>query len=121
MAIASFALVALDCPDPRSLAEFYSAIVGGEIKDSTASGDWVRLQIPDCADIAFQRDPGHRPPQWPDGAPQQAHLDFDVADLEEGERLVLDLGATKSAVQPSPDEWRVFLDPAGHPFCLVKV
>ena len=121
MAIASFALVALDCPDPRSLAEFYSAIVGGEIKDSTASGDWVRLQIPDCADIAFQRDPGHRPPQWPDGTPQQAHLDFDVADLEEGERLVLELGATKSAVQPSPDEWRVFLDPAGHPFCLVKV
>lgn len=120
MVIASFALVALDCPDPRSLATFYAGIVGGEIMDSTASDDWVRLRVTGSSDIGFQRNPAYRPPQWPDGAPQQAHLDFDVADLDEGERAVIELGAIKAAVQPSPDEWRVFLDPAGHPFCLVK-
>ena len=31
---------------------------------------------------------------------------------------VLAVGAVKASVQPSPDWWRVFLDPAGHPFCL---
>ncbi len=120
MAIASFALVALDCPDPRSLAAFYSGIIGGEIKQSTGSDDWVRLEVRNGSDIGFQRDPAYRPPQWPSGAPQQAHLDFDVTDLDEGERAVIELGATKTDVQPDPEEWRVFLDPAGHPFCLVK-
>lgn len=120
MAIASFALVALDCPDPRSLAEFYRQIVGGEVKQATASDDWIRLEIPNGSDIGFQRDPAYRPPEWPDGTPQQAHLDFDVPDLDEGEQAVLRLGASKADVQPNPGEWRVFLDPAGHPFCLVK-
>ena len=46
-------------------------------------------------------------------------LDFDVDDLDVGERAVLAIGARKSPTQPRPDGWRVFLDPAGHPFCLV--
>ena len=120
MAIATFALVALDCPDPRSLAAFYESVVGGEVKASTASEDWVRLQTRTGSDIGFQRDPAYQPPEWPNGTPQQAHLDFDVPDLDEGEKAVLALGATKAASQPSPDDWRVLLDPAGHPFCLVK-
>lgn len=121
MAFARFALVALDCPDPRALAGFYQGITGGEIKESTASNDWVRLQTGSGADIGFQRDPDYSPPDWPGGRPQQAHLDFDVSDLDEGERCVVALGGTKAEVQPSAGEWRVLLDPAGHPFCLVKV
>ena len=37
-----------------------------------------------------------------------------------GMQAVLALGATKTAEQPGvPDgNWRVYLDPAGHPFCL---
>ncbi len=121
MAIATFSLAALDCADPRSLARFYQAITGGEIKEATASDDWVRLQVPGSSDLGFQRDPDHRPPRWPDGPAQQAHLDFDVTDLDEGERAVVALGAVKADTQPSPDEWRVFVDPAGHPFCLCLV
>ncbi len=120
MTIARFALVALDCPDPRSLAEFYQRIVGGQIRES-ATDEWVRLRLSDGSDLGFQRNDGYQPPQWPDGLPQQAHLDFDVPDLDEGERAVLDVGARKTDTQPSPDEWRVFLDPAGHPFCLCRV
>ena len=118
MPIARFSLAALDCTDPRALAEFYRAIVGGEIKEASASDEWVRLQTGTGADLGFQRDPDHQPPDWPEGG-QQAHLDFDVPDLDAGERAVLALGARKTAVQPAPDDWRVFLDPAGHPFCLV--
>lgn len=121
MAIARFALVALDCPDPHALAAFYQALAGGEITQSTADEDWVRLQTGTGADIGFQRDPSYRPPDWPDGSPQQAHLDFDVPDLEVAEQSVVALGAIKAASQPSPGDWTVFLDPAGHPFCLVKV
>jgi hypothetical protein len=32
---------------------------------------------------------------------------------------VIRLGALKADAQPSPDEFRVLIDPAGHPFCLV--
>ncbi len=121
MPIAEFALVALDCPEPAALAAFYQSIVGGEIKASTASAEWVRLQTPSGSDLGFQRDPGYTAPEWPDGPPQQAHLDFDVPDLDAGERAVIALGAERATTQPSPDEWRVFTDPAGHPFCLCLV
>ena len=46
------------------------------------------------------------------------HLDFEVEGLDSGEEFVVALGATKSAVQPGTT-FRVFLDPEGHPFCLV--
>lgn len=114
--IARLSLTALDCPDPRALAEFYSAITGWEIDDD---GDWVQLRSDGGATLAFQRAPGHRPPAWPgDDQPQQAHLDFDVPDLDVGEERLLALGARKADVQPGTS-FRVYLDPAGHPFCLV--
>jgi hypothetical protein len=57
---------------------------------------------------------------WPGAEhPQQAHLDFEVDDLDAGEAEVLRLGARKPETQPGGDSWRVYLDPAGHPFCLV--
>ena len=121
MTIATFSLVALDCPDPWALAEFYQRIVGGEINPQTADESWVRLDVEGSSDLGFQLDPDYRPPQWPDGLPQQAHLDFDVTDLDAGEAAVLAAGAIKTDEQPRPDRWRVFLDPAGHPFCLVLV
>jgi catechol 2,3-dioxygenase-like lactoylglutathione lyase family enzyme len=119
--IARLSLFALDCPDPRALAEFYAAITGWEIEDDDAEAeeDWVQLRGDGGATLAFQLAPDHRPPQWPSAEhPQQAHLDFDVPDLDAGERDVLALGARKAAVQPGKT-FRVFLDPAGHPFCLV--
>ncbi len=120
MPIATFTLVALDCPDPQRLAEFYQQIVGGRIKVDTAADDWVRLETGSGVDIGFQLDPDHQPPGWPHGDKQQAHLDFDVTDLDAAEAEILAIGAIKATVQPSPDEWRVFLDPAGHPFCLIQ-
>lgn len=116
--IARFGLVALDCPDPQRLAEFYMAITGWEIDFD--NGRWVQLRSDQGATLAFQHAPDHRAPTWPEGdPPQQLHLDFDVPDLDEGEAKVLEIGARKAAVQPS-SEFRVFLDPAGHPFCLVR-
>ena len=48
----------------------------------------------------------------------QSHLDFHVGDLDAAERAALALGARKFDDQPSPENFRVFADPVGHPFCL---
>ena len=115
--IARFSLVALDCPDPQTLAAFYQGVTGWELERD--DGTWVQLRSDSGATIAFQRAPDHQPPVWPSAdRPQQAHLDFDVADLDAAEEQVLALGARKATVQPG-ETFRVFLDPAGHPFCLV--
>lgn len=115
--IARFSVVALDCREPRALASFYSAITGWAVEDG--DDDWVQLRRDSGVALAFQLAPDHEPPVWPSRErPQQVHLDFDVDDLDEAERQVLALGARKAAVQPHPS-FRVFLDPAGHPFCLV--
>jgi hypothetical protein len=45
------------------------------------------------------------------------HLDVVVDDLDAAEKAVLELGATRHEQQPG-ETFRVFLDPAGHPFCL---
>ncbi len=127
MAVASFRLVAIDCPDPRELAAFYGAITGWEIEapdwlDVEAEGlRWLELRSGNGATIAFQRIADFVPPTWPGGThPAQLHIDFDVDDLDAGEVAVVALGASKADAQPDPDEFRVFFDPVGHPFCLVR-
>ena len=121
-------LTAIDCPDPMALAGFYSALTGWPL-DATSEEleeiealevvTWVQLRSDVGATLAFQRVDGYRAPQWPgQERPQQLHLDFDVPDLDAAEEQVLALGATKHAVQPG-ESFRVYLDPVGHPFCLV--
>ncbi|MBT8249589.1 MAG: VOC family protein [Acidimicrobiia bacterium] len=111
-------LVALDCPDPLELAGFYRDLTGWPIDH--ISEDWVELDAGAGVTIACQKVEDFTPPEWPGSThPQQLHLDFDVSDLDEGEARALEVGAKKTDVQPKPDSWRVFLDPVGHPFCLV--
>ena len=112
-------VVAFDCPDPTALAEFYTALTGWPADPEDIGSEWVQLISDGGMTLAFQRADEWTPPSWPGGAhPQQAHLDLDVADLDEGEQQVLALGARKAAFQPGTT-FRVFLDPVGHPFCLV--
>ena len=119
-AIARMRSVVLDCPDPGALAGFYRELVGGDI--TYADDEWVNLRDGDAVLLSFQRVADYRAPEWPDGQPpQQFHLDLTVDDVATAEPQVLELGATKHAVQPGDAEggnFRVYLDPAGHPFCL---
>ena len=116
-AIAKFTVTAVDCREPRVVAEFYSALTGTPIVRT--DDDWYQLAAaPGGVALAFQLAPDHVPPQWPSAEhPQQMHLDFDVPDLDAGEAQVLAIGARKHEHQPGTT-FRVFLDPAGHPFCL---
>ena len=80
----------LDCPDPRALASFYGEVLGMR-----------------------------GPPRWPDPEhPQHEHLDIRVFDVDAAEQAVLALGPTRPPTEHE-NGFRVFTDPAGHPFCLV--
>lgn len=110
--------VVLDCREPKALADFYAGVFGGDI--TAEEDDWVVLTDPTGRRLAFQRAPEHRPPTFPDPAgSQQFHLDIRVDDVDDAEDQVLALGATRVPDAPGEDDFRVYRDPAGHPFCLV--
>ncbi|MFT3853413.1 MAG: VOC family protein [Ilumatobacteraceae bacterium] len=50
--------------------------------------------------------------------PQQLHLDIRVDHIDDAEEAVTALGARRVPALRETG-FRVFLDPAGHPFCLV--
>lgn len=109
--------VVLDCPEPRELAQFYAALLGGEIIEEESDAEWVALLDPQGRRLACQLSPDYKPPKFPDPeASQQIHLDVMVRDIEVAEPAVLNLGA--KLVQRT-DDFRVYTDPVGHTFCLV--
>ncbi|GAB3971453.1 VOC family protein [Plantactinospora veratri] len=113
--------VVIDCPDPRALAGFYSELLGLPVDDRGADDDdgWVVLggEPGQHPRLAFQKAVNLREPRWPDPhRPQQFHLDVTVDDIETAEAKALALGATR--LPGSGQGWRVYADPAGHPFCL---
>ncbi len=115
MAIARFPSIVIDCPDPGALARFYGEMLDWKVD---VSADWAEVRADYGQCISFQPVQDYTPPRWPDQeVPQQMHLDVIVDDLDAGETAVLGLGATKADHQPGTT-FRVFLDPAGHPFCL---
>ena len=101
------------------LAGFYAAVLGMEVLG--AGDDWAVIgagsRLPA---LSFQRVQPYRAPTWPDGTvPTQMHVDVLVDDLDEAEPRVLALGATLLDGSDKPIGFRVYADPAGHPFCLV--
>ncbi|MFE2041093.1 VOC family protein [Streptomyces sp. NPDC059477] len=117
MALATLGGVVLDCRDPHALAAFYIEVLGGTLNDE---GDWLELRLPDGPTLAFQEAPDHVAPEWPSGdRSQQFHLDLTVPDLDAAETAVLALGAKPLDTEPGRN-WRVYKDPAGHPFCLCR-
>jgi len=110
--------VVFDCADPHRLARFYAELLGMRV--TRVDGDWIDIGDGAGARLSFQHAPDHRPPRWPDPAfPQQIHLDIavdtpgDAAALEE---KILALGARR--LPSEEDGFRVYADPAGHPFCV---
>jgi hypothetical protein len=117
--IARLSWTAIDCDEPTALAAFYSALTGWPIDDGESDSDWVQLLNDDAVTLAFQRVDGYRAPIWPgQDHPQQEHCDFEVSDLDIAEQAVIAIGARRHELQPG-HTFRVFLDPAGHPFCLI--
>jgi len=116
VATARLGLTAIDCSDPAVLADFWAALLGGEVAHRNdefhavkVGGDWVvAVKVQD-----------YKMPTWPDSTvPKQMHLHLKVDDLDAAQADAVRLGARLATVQTNPEFWRILLDPAGHPFCL---
>jgi glyoxalase superfamily protein len=138
--------VVLDCPHPRTLAEFYRELLGYDYrpgdelpaagKPDPTGADWLvlRPQADDSASgrgIAFQQTDDYERPVWsaddegpqPGRQRQMLHLDMTVPDVEALTRArdrATQLGATILFDRSDDDEepLYVFADPVGHPFCI---
>ncbi len=117
--------IVLDSPDARELAGFYQRLLGWQVQQDEPG--WVKLASPEGGPgLSFQTETAYRRPSWPaapadgSGSGEQQmmiHLDIKVDDLDEAGRHALAAGAELAGHQPQ-DDVRVYLDPAGHPFCL---
>ena len=120
--IGTLTALVMECSHAPGLARFWSKVLGVEISES--QHDWASLEPSTHGRICFQSVTAYEPPEWPGrtGA-QQLHLDLLVDDLDLSTTSVLEWGATAltDVLDPGPKAWRVFADPAGHPFCLVTV
>ncbi|GAB3729624.1 VOC family protein [Nocardiopsis nanhaiensis] len=111
--------VTIDCPDAKALADFYSELLGLPVIKREPR--WAQIGYGTPPRIDFQQVDDHRPPSWPDPErPQQMHFEIEVDDIGAAEDKVLGMGARLLArVEGDPGNlYRVYADPAGHPFCL---
>jgi catechol 2,3-dioxygenase-like lactoylglutathione lyase family enzyme len=116
-AMARLFAVTVDCPQPYELARFYQSFAGGEIFQG-GGGQFAALSTSGVR-LDFQR-VANPSAGWPDDdAPRRLHVDFYVDDLDVAEAYVQEQGAVLAEHQPGARRFRVFFDPAGHPFCLV--
>lgn len=116
--VAPLASISIDCPDPDVLARFYCELLG--LEEAFASPDRAVVCLAGAGPmITLMRAQDYVAPNWPDG-PQRSQLHFDLAaeNLDVDVAAAIAIGARQAEFQPSPDRWRVMLDPVGHPFCL---
>jgi hypothetical protein len=116
----------VDCKEPLELAKFYGALLSWEVM--FLDEEYSCVYAPGTnqgayPSMLFQQNLEYEPPVWPakpEAQQQMAHMDFAVNDLEKSVQHAIQCGATIADEQFSND-WRVMLDPAGHPFCLCQM
>ncbi len=115
-------VVVFDAADLAAESSFWAGVLGGTVD---AEDRWHMVLVDGAPRIGVQLASGHVPPDWPDGSPpQQVHLDLWVDDIHEAHDLVTSLGARvlrPARGSDTPDDFQVYADPAGHPFCLCWV
>lgn len=95
---------AIEAPDPRALAHFYSDLLGWPVGHEEP-GTAILAAAQEGPYLVFQQVAADWvPPVWPSVT---------------GAQRAVALGATLAEHQPQ-DHVRVLLDPAGHPFCLCR-
>jgi predicted enzyme related to lactoylglutathione lyase len=112
-------VVVFDAADLGAESAFWAGVFNAKV---VAEDDWH--SVIDATGrwlVGVQLAPDHGPPDWPDGAPQQIHLDLHVDDPRAAHEEAIALGAR--LLQPAADldskeGHQVYADPAGHPFCI---
>ena len=104
--------IAMDTPDPETLAEFWAHALGYERRELLEP--YVGLRDPAGRDplVTMQRAPGH--------PSNHLHLDLYADDPDEEARRLVGLGATRLGRCAEGDAWWwVLQDPGGNEFCIV--
>ncbi len=111
-------VIVFDAADLHAESTFWAGMLDGHVFDDEtfhtvidAAGEWR---------IGVQLAPEHIPPDWPNGSPQQVHVDFHVDDPVRAHEQAMKLGARVLLADDlkSTEGHQVYADPAGHPFCL---
>ena len=111
-------VVVFDASDISAESRFWAGMLDGHVfEDETfhsvidSTGEWR---------IGVQLAPGHVSPDWPDGAPQQVHMDLHVEDPKQAHAQAMRLGARllQGGDLETEEGHQVYADPAGHPFCI---
>jgi hypothetical protein len=114
-------VIVFDAADLASESAFWAGVLGGRVI-ADDDGSWHSVLDADGHwRIGVQLAPDHIPPDWPDGQPQQVHLDLHVDDPAAAHDEVIALGAR--LLQAADDlttaeGHQVYAYPAGHPFCI---
>jgi catechol 2,3-dioxygenase-like lactoylglutathione lyase family enzyme len=114
-------VVVFDAADLSAESKFWAGVLGGVV---AAEDEWHMVLVDGRPRVGVQLAPHHVPPEWPDGTPQQIHLDLWVDDFRAAHAEVMALGARvlkAAAESDAADNYQVYADPAGHPFCLCWV
>jgi predicted enzyme related to lactoylglutathione lyase len=110
--------IVLDAPDLEAESSFWAAMYGGTVEKDW---DWHDISVDGKTVMGIQLAPNHTRPQWPSGdQQQQLHLDLHVDDIVAADAEAKRLGAelVQKADVAADSGFVVYLDPAGHPFCL---
>jgi hypothetical protein len=122
MTVGRLTQLILECDDAVLLARFWQAVL--DLPEPEGDRDWLTLRWEPVGRLSFHRVAGYRPPAWPGAhGEQQVHFDLLVDDLDDAVAVVERAGARPltDVMDPGPKAWRIYADPAGHPFCLVSV
>lgn len=111
------ATIAIDATDPRTVAEFWAAVLGWRIVEE--DGEVLTIGPADAAwpTIDVIRVPESK------AVKNRLHLDLraDGSTMADEVARVLALGARHADVGQSPDSsWTVLSDPAGNEFCILS-
>jgi predicted enzyme related to lactoylglutathione lyase len=111
-------IVVFDAADLTPESTFWAGLLGGTVEPED---DWHMIYVDGEPRVGIQLAPGHVAPDWPDGTPQQIHLDLYVDDIKAAHDEAVALGARLLQAADdieSAQGFQVYADPAGHPFCL---
>lgn len=111
--------ITIDCADPVSLAEFWSALLDRPISAEHDGPGWATVgsRLDPASRLTFQRVPERK------HGKVRLHLDVEVDDIEESRTQVEGLGGHWTGQRydyPGEGVVIVMIDPEGHEFCLVQ-
>ncbi len=119
-----FTELAIDCADPKRLAEFWCSALGYEVQDEEHGVVTIGSSLVPEGKMR----PGPVPPvltfaRVPEGktVKNRLHLDVNPTDSKQDDevRRLLDLGARYVDVGQGDVSWVVLADPEGNEFCVL--